>query len=157
MNTATFGGGCFWGVEALFRQLPGVINATSGYEGGQQDNPTYQQICTGTTGHAEVVEVVFDPQLINYQQLLAVFFSNHNPTQLNQQGVDVGTQYRSAVFYHDQSQQQLASEYINALNEKNLFGGKKIVTQVTPATTFYRAEEYHQNYLTKNGLGSCHT
>ncbi|MDP2560602.1 peptide-methionine (S)-S-oxide reductase MsrA [Psychrobium sp. 1_MG-2023] len=156
MELATFGGGCFWGVEALFRQQDGVIDAVSGYEGGETDNPTYQQVCTGTTGHAEVVQVTFDPQKISYQQLLAVFFDNHNPTELNRQGVDVGTQYRSAVFFHDQVQQQDALAFIQQLSQSTRFADKTIVTEVTPATTFFKAEEYHQDYLAKNGLGSCH-
>lgn len=154
MQTATFGGGCFWGVEALFREQDGVIEAFSGYEGGDKENPTYKEVCTGTTGHAEVVEVTFDESKISYQQLLDIFFENHNPTELNRQGVDVGTQYRSAVFYHDATQQQLANETIARLTEEKRFGDKKIVTEVTPASTFFKAEEYHQQYFAKNG-GSC--
>ncbi|MGB0836190.1 MAG: peptide-methionine (S)-S-oxide reductase MsrA [Psychrobium sp.] len=154
MQTATFGGGCFWGVEALFRQEDGVIEAFSGYEGGDKENPTYKEVCTGTTGHAEVVEVTFDESKISYQQLLDIFFENHNPTELNRQGVDVGTQYRSAVFYHDATQQQQANETIARLTEEKRFGDKKIVTEVTPASTFFKAEEYHQQYFAKNG-GSC--
>lgn len=154
MQTATFGGGCFWGVEALFRQQDGVIEAFSGYEGGDKENPTYKEVCTGTTGHAEVVEVTFDESKISYQQLLDIFFENHNPTELNRQGVDVGTQYRSAVFYHDATQQQQANETIVRLTEEKRFGDKKIVTEVTPASTFFKAEEYHQQYFAKNG-GSC--
>ncbi|MCG7531815.1 peptide-methionine (S)-S-oxide reductase MsrA [Psychrobium sp. MM17-31] len=154
MQTATFGGGCFWGVEALFREQDGVIEAFSGYEGGDKENPTYKEVCTGTTGHAEVVEVTFDESKISYQQLLNIFFENHNPTELNRQGVDVGTQYRSAVFYHDATQQQLANETIARLTEEKRFGDKKIVTEVTPASTFFKAEEYHQQYFAKNG-GSC--
>lgn len=154
MQTATFGGGCFWGVEALFREQNGVIEAFSGYEGGDKENPTYKEVCTGSTGHAEVVEVTFDESKISYQQLLDIFFENHNPTELNRQGVDVGTQYRSAVFYHDATQQQLANETISRLTEEKRFGDKKIVTEVTPASTFFKAEEYHQQYFAKNG-GSC--
>ncbi|NRA59774.1 MAG: peptide-methionine (S)-S-oxide reductase MsrA [Psychrobium sp.] len=156
MTLATFGGGCFWGVEAFFRQQNGVIDAISGYEGGDTLNPTYQDICTGATGHAEVVQVSFDESLISYEQLLVIFFGHHNPTQLNQQGVDVGTQYRSAVFYHDEQQQLLAQQYISDLTSQQIFGTKKIVTEVTKAATFYKAEEYHQDYLAKNGFGSCH-
>lgn len=156
IETATFGGGCFWGVEAIFRQQPGVIDAISGYEGGEQDNPTYQQVCSGDTGHAEVVEVSYDPTKISYEALLAVFFDNHNPTQLNKQGVDVGTQYRSAVFYHSPEQQQAAQQAIDTLAASKRFGDKVIVTEVTPASTFYKAEDYHQDYLAKNGLSSCH-
>ena len=155
-QTATFGGGCFWGVEAIFSQLDGVIAAASGYEGGTLANPNYQQIRSGNTGHAEVVEVIFDPRLISYQQLLEVFFTNHNPTQLNQQGDDIGTQYRSAIFYHDQSQQQAAGAMIENLKQAKSFGIKAIVTSIVPASTFYRAAEYHQDYLAKNGLSSCH-
>jgi len=156
IETATFGGGCFWGVEAIFRQQGGVIEAFSGYEGGEQDNPTYKQVCSGTTGHAEVVEVSFDAKLISYEKLLDVFFSNHNPTELNRQGVDIGSQYRSAIFYHSAEQEAAAHAAILALSHSDRLGGKKIVTEVSQATTFYKAEEYHQDYLTKNGLGSCH-
>lgn len=154
MQTATFGGGCFWGVEALFRQQDGVIEAFSGYEGGEQDAPTYQDVCSGATGHAEVVEVSFDESVISYQQLLAIFFENHNPTQLNRQGLDVGSQYRSAVFYHNDEQQAQANNVIEQLTIEKRFGDKKIVTEVTPASIFYKAEEYHQKYYAKNG-GSC--
>jgi len=156
IEKATFGAGCFWGVEALFRQQQGVIEAFSGYEGGAQDNPTYQQVCTGATGHAEVVEVTFDPSVISFDTLLGVFFDNHNPTQLNQQGVDIGSQYRSAVFYHSSAQQGAATTAIANLAKTPRFSGKNIVTEVTAASTFYKAEEYHQDYLAKNGLGSCH-
>ena len=154
MQVATFGGGCFWGVEALFRQQDGVKEAFSGYEGGETLSPTYQDICTGSTGHAEVVQVTYNESLISYQQLLVIFFENHNPTELNRQGVDVGTQYRSAVFYHNEEQQILAQEIIAQLIDKKRFGDKKIVTEITPAATFYKAEEYHQKYFAKNG-GSC--
>lgn len=154
MQLATFGGGCFWGVEALFRAQDGVIEAFSGYEGGKSDGPTYQEVCTGSTGHAEVVQVSFDENIISYQDLLTIFFENHNPTELNRQGVDVGTQYRSAVFFHDGSQQQLAHKTIEKLLAQKRFGDKNIVTEVSPASTFYKAEEYHQRYYAKNG-GSC--
>jgi len=156
IETATFGGGCFWGVEAIFRQQTGVIEAFSGYEGGGQDNPTYQQVCGGETGHAEVVEVSYDPKSISYEALLAVFFDNHNPTELNRQGVDIGTQYRSAIFYHNGEQQLAANAAISEIVKHGRFGTKKIVTEVSPASTFFKAEEYHQDYLAKNGLGSCH-
>jgi len=156
IETATFGGGCFWGVEAIFRQQTGVIDAFSGYEGGEQNDPTYQQVCSGNTGHAEVVEVTYDPKLISYEALLAVFFDNHNPTELNRQGVDIGTQYRSAIFYHNAEQELAASSAIAEITKLQRFGSKKIATEVTPASTFYKAEEYHQDYLAKNGLGSCH-
>lgn len=154
MQTATFGGGCFWGVEALFRQQDGVIEAFSGYEGGEKENPSYQEVCSGITGHAEVVEVTFDETVISYEQLLVIFFDNHNPTQLNRQGVDVGTQYRSAIFYHNSDQQRLAIETIERLTNEKRFNDKKIVTEVSPASTFFKAEEYHQQYYAKNG-GSC--
>lgn len=154
MQLATFGGGCFWGVEETFRQQAGVVEAFSGYEGGEKDAPTYQEVCTGTTGHAEVVQVSFDETVISYEQLLTVFFENHNPTELNRQGVDVGTQYRSAVFFHDASQQAQANDFIEKLTASKRFGDKKVVTEVTPASTFYKAEEYHQQYFIKNG-GSC--
>jgi len=154
MQLATFGGGCFWGVEALFRQQTGVIEAFSGYEGGDNNAATYKEVCTGTTGHAEVVQVSFDENIISFEQLLAIFFANHNPTQLNQQGVDIGSQYRSAVFFHNESQQTLANAMIISLDQENRFGGRKIVTEVNPATTFHKAEEYHQQYYSKNG-GSC--
>jgi peptide-methionine (S)-S-oxide reductase len=154
MQLATFGGGCFWGVEALFREQAGVIEAFSGYEGGDNNAITYQEVCTGTTGHAEVVQVTFDENVVSYQQLLVIFFGNHNPTQLNQQGVDVGTQYRSAVFFHNEEQQTLANQTITTLAEQKHFGERTIVTQVSPAATFHKAEEYHQKYYAKNG-GSC--
>lgn len=154
MQLATFGGGCFWGVEDTFRQQAGVIEAFSGYEGGDKDEPTYQEVCAGTTGHAEVVQVSFDETVITFEQLLVIFFENHNPTELNRQGVDVGTQYRSAVFFHDESQQVQTTDFITQLTTDKRFGGKKIVTEVTPAATFYKAEEYHQQYFIKNG-GSC--
>lgn len=154
MQLATFGGGCFWGVEALFREQAGVVEAFSGYEGGDNDTATYREVCSGTTGHAEVVQVTFDENVISYQQLLGLFFQNHNPTQLNQQGVDVGTQYRSAVFFHSEEQQALANQAIEALTEQKRFGERVIVTQVTPTTTFHKAEEFHQKYYEKHG-GSC--
>ena len=154
MQLATFGGGCFWGVEALFRAQDGVIEAFSGYEGGEKDAPTYQEVCTGSTGHAEVVQVSFDEKIISYQQLLAIFFENHNPTELNRQGVDVGSQYRSAVFYHDESQKVLTLQTIESLLEEKRFGNKSIVTEVSPVATFYKVEESHQKYYAKHG-GSC--
>ena len=156
MQVATFGGGCFWGVEDFFRLQNGVIDAISGYEGGTTTDPTYQDICTGTTGHAEVVQVSYDADKISYQQLLTIFFSHHNPTQLNRLGHDVGTQYRSAVFFHNDDQQVMAQEFIAQLNSNDKFSGRKIVTEVTKASTFYKAEDYHQDYLAKNGLSSCH-
>ena len=151
---AYFAGGCFWCMEPPFEDLDGVIEATSGYMGGSVENPTYEEVTTGTTGHAEVVEVTFDEAVISYQQLLAIFFENHNPTQLNRQGLDVGSQYRSAVFYHSSEQQAQAIDAIEQLTAEKRFGDKKIVTEVTPASTFHKAEEYHQKYYAKNG-GSC--
>lgn len=155
-QTATFGAGCFWGVELDFRRVPGVLDAAVGYEGGTLPNPTYQDVCTDETGHAEVVEVAFDPEVVSYDRLLDVFFGLHDPTTLNRQGPDVGTQYRSAVFYHDEAQKQAAEAKIAALNAEGRFR-RPIVTRVEPASTFYRAEEYHQRYLEKRGRGSCST
>ncbi len=153
-QTATFGAGCFWGVEAAFRQLPGVLEAVSGYAGGALENPTYQQVCTGSTGHAEVVQVTFDPQRTSYDDLLNVFWRMHDPTTLNRQGPDVGTQYRSAIFYHDAQQAQAARASKAALESSGAHK-KPIVTQIEPATAFYPAEDYHQRYFEKHGV-SCH-
>ena len=155
MEKATFGAGCFWGVELTFGQLPGVTQTAVGYEGGSKTNPSYQEVCTDRTGHAEVVEVTFDPARISYQQLLDQFFSLHDPTQLNRQGPDWGAQYRSAVFYHSPEQKRAAEETIARLTTEHRFP-KPIVTQVVPADTFWRAEEYHQKYLEKRGVASCH-
>jgi peptide-methionine (S)-S-oxide reductase len=152
---ATFGAGCFWGVEVAFRQVPGVTDATAGYLGGTLPNPTYEDVCTGRTGHAEVVEVTYDPSRVTYDELLDVFWSSHDPTTLNRQGPDRGTQYRSAVFYHDQSQKEAAEASKERLGSSGRFP-RPIVTEITPASTFYRAEEYHQRYLEKKGLASCH-
>jgi peptide-methionine (S)-S-oxide reductase len=155
MEKATFGAGCFWGVEETFRQIPGVLNATVGYAGGTLTNPTYHDVCSGETGHAEVVQVEFDPGQVSYDQLLDVFWNSHNPTTLNRQGPDVGTQYRSAIFYHSPEQAAAAT----ASKEKQEAGGRfkrPIVTEITPASTFYPAEEYHQRYLAKHGLKNCH-
>jgi len=150
---ATFGAGCFWGVEARFRELDGVLDATSGYMGGQPE-PNYRAVCTGTTGHAEVVQVNFDPQLVDYEKLLALFFDMHNPTTLNRQGPDIGSQYRSAIFFHTPEQQRLAREYIDKINLSGRWP-QAVVTQIEDAITFWPAEEYHQRYLEKNGLGHC--
>lgn len=155
MEKATFGAGCFWGVELTFQQLPGVIETAVGYAGGKHDNPSYQEVCTDRTGHAEVVEISFDPAMISYGALLDAFFSLHDPTQLNRQGPDRGTQYRSVIFYHSPEQQQAALATIERLTKEHKFS-KPIVTQVVPATTFWRAEEYHQKYLEKRGVTSCH-
>jgi peptide-methionine (S)-S-oxide reductase len=152
---ATFGAGCFWGVEVAFRQVPGVVDATAGYLGGTLPNPTYQDVCTGRTGHAEVVEVTFDPSRVTYDDLLDVFWDSHDPTTLNRQGPDRGTQYRSAIFYHDERQKAAAEASKERLGATGRFP-RPIVTEVTPTSTFYRAEEYHQRYLEKRGLASCH-
>ncbi len=152
---ATFGAGCFWGVEAAYRQLPGVLSTRVGYLGGTMENPTYRDVCSGRTGHAEVVEVTYDADRLTYDDMLTVFWDNHNPTTLNRQGPDIGTQYRSAIFYHDDQQKEAAF----ASKEERENSGKyrnPIVTEITPATTFYEAEDYHQQYLEKRGLSSCH-
>ena len=146
---ATFAGGCFWCTEAVYAQLKGVGSVTSGYIGGQVVNPTYQQVCTGRTGHAEAIEIEYDPQQVSFEKLLEVFFATHDPTTLNRQGADVGTQYRSGVFYHDDEQKRIAEEVIAKLDEARVFPGK-IVTEVTQATTFYPAEKYHQDYFANN-------
>jgi len=152
---ATFGAGCFWGVEAAYRQIPGVVSTAVGYLGGTMENPTYRDVCSGRTGHAEVVEVTYDPERVTYDDLLTVFWENHDPTTLNRQGPDVGTQYRSAVFYHDDEQKEAA---ITSKDEREKSGRyrRPIVTEITPATEFYVAEDYHQQYLEKRGLSSCH-
>ena len=152
---ATFGAGCFWGVEAAYRQIPGVISTAVGYLGGTLENPSYHDVCTGRTGHAEVVEVTYDSSRLTYDDLLTVFWENHDPTTLNRQGPDVGTQYRSAIFYHDDEQKEAA---IRSKEERDRSGKyrRPIVTEITPATEFYIAEDYHQQYLEKRGLSSCH-
>lgn len=152
---ATFAAGCFWGVEEAFRHIKGVTSTTVGYTGGTKENPTYKDVCTGTTGHAEAVEVEFDPAQVSYRELVAAFFQNHNPTTLNRQGPDVGAQYRSAIFYHDAEQEAEARDSIAALEKARIFN-RPIVTEVKPAAPFYRAEEYHQQYLAKRGAASCH-
>lgn len=155
MQKATFAAGCFWGVEHMFRQLPGVLDAVCGYTGGQTDDPSYEQVCSGRTGHAEAVEVTFDTSAVSYEQLLEAFWSGHNPTTLNRQGPDVGSQYRSAIFCHTSEQQAAAEASKLALTNANRFG-RPIVTQIVPAAPFYRAEEYHQKYFVKHGLHGCH-
>lgn len=152
-QTATFAAGCFWGVEAAFRQVPGVLEAVSGYTGGRTENPTYRQVCSHTTGHAEAVEVTFDPARVSYQQLLRVFWQIHDPTQLNRQGYDVGDQYRSAVFTHGEEQQR---EAIASRDAEQAIHRDRIVTEVVPAARFWPAEEYHQRYFEKNGGAACH-
>ena len=153
--TATFGAGCFWGVEATFRQIRGVKATAVGFMGGTLDKPTYEDVCYRGTGHAEVVQVQFDPELVAYSQLLDVFWENHDPTTLNRQGPDVGEQYRSAVFYHTPEQQEAAVASKERLEREGRFS-RPIVTQIVPAMTFYEAEEYHQQYLEKRGLSTCH-
>lgn len=155
MAKATFAAGCFWGVEEAFRQIKGVTSTTVGYTGGTTKNPSYKDVCTGTTGHAEAVEVEFDPAQVSYRELLAAFFQNHNPTTLNSQGPDFGTQYRSVIFFHDAEQEAAAREAIAALEKSGIFK-RPIVTEIKPAGPFYRAEEYHQQYLSKRGAASCH-
>lgn len=155
MEKATFGAGCFWGVEETLRQVPGVTATAVGYLGGTLPNPTYRDVCSGSTGHAEVVEIEFDPERVSYRQLLEIFWSNHDPTTLNRQGPDHGAQYRSAIFYHTPEQRAEATECKAEMERSGRFR-RPIVTEITPASTFYRAEEYHQRYLEKRGLGSCH-
>lgn len=152
---ATFGAGCFWGVEAEFRQIPGVVATAVGFEGGTLQNPSYRAVCSHTTGHAEVVEVEYDPARVSYDDLLAVFWQAHDPTQLNRQGPDIGDQYRSVIFYTTPEQQAAALASKERLERSGTYR-RPIVTQIVPATTFYRAEEYHQQYLEKRGLSSCH-
>jgi peptide-methionine (S)-S-oxide reductase len=149
---ATFGAGCFWGVEAAFRQLEGVTRTEVGYEGGTLENPTYEDVCSHTTGHAEVVEVTYDPEQISYDELLDVFWAKHDPTQLNRQGWDIGDQYRSVVFFHDEEQQE-AAERSKAEQQRHYRA--PVVTQIEPAPTFYVAEDYHQQYLEKRGRATC--
>ena len=156
MEKATFGAGCFWGVEAAFAAIPGVTATAVGYEGGSLDQPTYKDVCTDQTGHAEVVELEFDPDKVSYSQLLDKFFEMHDPTTMNRQGPDWGTQYRSAIFYHSPEQEKQARAKIEQLTTEGRFQPKRIVTQVVPAQAFWRAEEYHQRYLEKRGLASCH-
>jgi len=155
MAKATFAAGCFWGVEDAFRQVKGVTSTTVGYIGGTTKNPTYKDVCTDRTGHAEAVEVEFDPSQVSYRELLALFFQSHDPTTLNRQGPDFGTQYRSAIFYHDAEQEAEAREAVAALEKAGVFR-RPIVTQIVPAPEFYRAEEYHQQYFEKQGIRSCH-
>jgi peptide-methionine (S)-S-oxide reductase len=155
MEKATFAAGCFWGVEEAFRHIDGVVDTAVGYEGGTLENPTYEDVCTDRTGHAEVVEVTFDPARVSYAQLVDFFFSIHDPTTLNRQGPDVGTQYRSAIFYHTPEQEAIARAAKERLQASGRFR-RPIVTEIVPASTFWRAEEYHQRYLEKRGLSSCH-
>ena len=155
-ENATFAAGCFWGVEAAFRRVEGVVDTAVGYTGGHTEKPTYEQVCTDRTGHAEAVEVTFDPEKVTYEELLGIFWGLHDPTQLNRQGPDFGSQYRSAIFYHDASQEKAARASKEEV-EKSAEYEREIVTEIVPASTFYRAEEYHQQYLEKRGVGACHS
>ncbi|HET6400092.1 MAG TPA: peptide-methionine (S)-S-oxide reductase MsrA [Candidatus Kapabacteria bacterium] len=155
MEKATFGAGCFWGVEAEFRKIKGVQNTLVGYEGGNTPHPTYEEVCSHKTGHAEVVQVEYDPAKVSYQDLLNVFWENHDPTQVNRQGPDVGTQYRSVIFYDNDDQKRLAEESKKERAESSRYR-RPIATEIVPTADFWRAEEYHQQYLEKRGLASCH-
>lgn len=152
---ATFGSGCFWCTEAIFLRIKGVESAVSGYAGGKVKNPTYREVCSGLTGHAEVIQITFDPSKVTYEELLEIFWNTHDPTTLNKQGADEGTQYRSVVFYHDENQRLLATEYKKQLDASGIFK-KPIVTEISPLPEFYKAEDYHQNYYALNqGQGYC--
>ena len=150
VDTAYFGAGCFWCVEAVFQELKGVISVSSGYMGGKIKNPTYREVCSGLTGHAEICRIVYDPKVIEYKDLLEAFWQSHDPTTLNKQGADTGTQYRSVVFYNNEEQKAQAEFYKNKLNEENAFG-KPVVTEISASSAFYIAEDYHQNYYNENG------
>ena len=152
---ATFAAGCFWGIEAAFREVKGVISTRVGYTGGRTKDPTYEEACTGKTGHAEAVEVIFDADIVSYQELLELFWSIHDPTQLNRQGPDYGTNYRSAIFYHSDDQKNLAEGSRKKLEDSGRFGRRPVVTEIVPATSFYPAEEYHQQFYEKQGRRSC--
>jgi peptide-methionine (S)-S-oxide reductase len=152
---ATFGAGCFWGIEAAFRRVPGVLDAAVGYSGGRTENPSYQDVCTDTTGHAEVVQVTFDPAKLSYEQLLDVFWTIHDPTQVNRQGPDYGKQYRTAIFFHSPEQEAAAKKSKQALEASGKLR-RPVATEITAAGTFWRGEEYHQRYLEKRGAASCH-
>ena len=155
-QTATFAAGCFWGVEARFRDQTGVVDAEVGYTGGTTLNPTYHDVCTGTTQHAEAVKVIFDPERVSYDDLVELFFNLHDPTTPNRQGPDIGTQYRSAIYVHDETQKEQANSILNSVNASGRFSDP-IVTEIEDATVFYRAEEYHQQYFDKQGIrGGCH-
>jgi peptide-methionine (S)-S-oxide reductase len=151
----TFGAGCFWGIEAAFRRVPGVLDAVVGYSGGRTANPTYKDVCTDETGHAEVVQVTYDPARLSYEQLLNAFWEMHDPTQVNRQGPDFGKQYRSAIFFHSAEQEATAKKSKAALDASGKFR-RPIATEITAVSPFYRAEEYHQRYLEKRGAASCH-
>lgn len=154
MKKAIFGAGCFWGVEETFRKVKGVVETAVGYSGGAIENPTYEDVCTDKTGHAEVVEIVYDPSLVSYEELLDIFWNSHNPTTPNRQGPDIGTQYRSVIFFHGAEQEATARASKERLQQSGTYD-KEIVTEIIPASKFYRAEEYHQRYLEKRGQGSC--
>ena len=154
METAMFGAGCFWGVEEAFRRVEGVTATTVGYAGGNLENPTYRDVCSGRTGHAEVVQVEFDPACVSYAELLELFWSLHDPTQLNRQGPDVGTQYRSAIFHNSTEQEKIATSSKEAIEKSGRFG-RPVVTEILPLPTFWRAEEYHQQYIARGGPGAC--
>ena len=156
LEKATFAAGCFWGVEAAFRQIPGVVATRVGYTGGHTDDPTYERVCSHTTGHAEAVEVTFDPERVSYEQLLDVFWTKHNPTTKNRQGLDIGDQYRSSIFFHSPEQQE-AAERTKESQQAKLHWPKKIVTEIVPASEFHEAEDYHQQYMEKRGRSSCTT
>lgn len=155
LKKAAFAAGCFWGVESAFREIKGVVDAQVGYMGGTLENPTYKLVCTGRTGHAETVEVLYDPSIVGYEDLLDAFWKMHDPTQLNRQGVDIGSQYRSVIFYYDQEQREMAMKSKENLERSGRFS-RPIVTEIVPATRFWRAEEYHQMYNERHGLRSCH-
>jgi len=150
LETATFASGCFWCTEAIFQNVKGVTQVVSGYMGGHVKNPTYKEVCSGLTGHAEVLQVTFDPAVVSYVELLEIFWKTHDPTTLNRQGADVGTQYRSAIFYHTEEQKALAGKYLKELTDAQVYD-QPIVTEITPASVFYKAEDYHQNYYNLNG------
>ena len=154
LETATFGAGCFWGIEAAFRKIKGVKSTAVGYMGGNLKNPTYEDVCTNKTGHAEVVQIEFDPSIVSYKNLLDEFWNVHDPTQLNKQGLDIGSQYRSVIFYHNPQQKKIAEEVKKRINESERYK-KPIVTEISHAKEFYRAEEYHQQYFEKKGISSC--
>jgi len=155
IEKATFAAGCFWGVEATYRQLDGVLKTQVGYTGGSKDNPTYEDVCKDTTGHAEALEIEFETEKISYEALVFIFFRMHDPTQLNRQGPDIGTQYRSAIFYHSPKQKAISEAIVTKLQKTEKFKDRTIVTQIIPANKFYKAEEYHQKYFEKNGFHPC--
>ncbi|MEN6330255.1 MAG: peptide-methionine (S)-S-oxide reductase MsrA [Methanobacteriaceae archaeon] len=154
LEKATFGAGCFWGVEAAFREVKGVVSTAVGYMGGDLDNPSYQEVCSGNTGHTEVVEVIFNPDEVSYNDLLYIFWTIHDPTTINRQGPDVGVQYRSVIFYHEPEQKELAEKMKEKLQKSNIYP-RDIVTAIEPVSTFWKAEEYHQQYFEKTGRRSC--